>query len=496
MASSRMFPLSAGLACFGRCRWSLAAAEELVSGGPRNLLAGAAGMARDRACLPAAGGPGGRAGCEKLVDISLPHPAAEVAMIGSGGSRRAPWPGEPGRSPDLDLVAAPLRGRGPEVGMLGKVLDRVAGGRPAVVLIEGEAGIGKTRLLGTAVEDARARGMQVALGRAEELEQHRPFGLVAAAFGCVRSSDDPRRAAIADLLASHAGDRGPVTVTSDPGLRFRVVDAFTDLAEALGLAGPLVIGLDDLQWADPSSLLTLAAVARRIAGLPVALLGCLRPLPHSGDLDRVTGVLEAAGARRVWLAPLPGGAVRDLVADAVGAEPGPGLLAETAGAGGNPLFVTELVGALLQEGTVRVAGGRAEVAHPTLPPTLRLTILRRLSFLPDATVQALRAASILGSVFSLTDLATVTGGSALELSVALGDAVRATVVADDGRRLRFRHDLIRDALYDDLPGGVRLGLHREAGQRLAAAGAPAPPGAQHPARAAAPGGGRGDPGAP
>jgi DNA-binding CsgD family transcriptional regulator len=407
-------------------------------------------------------------------------------MIGSGGSRRTPWPAEPGRSPDLDAVAAPLRGRGTEVGILGEVLDRVAGGRPGVVLIEGEAGIGKTRLLDTALDDARGRGMQVAGGRAEELELHRPFGLVAGAFGCVRSSADPRRAAIADLLASHAGDRGPVTVTSDPGLRFRVVDAFTDLVEALGLAGPLVIGLDDLQWADSSSLLTLAAVARRIAGLPVALLGCLRPVPHSGDLDRVTGVLEAAGARRIWLAPLPGGAVRDLVADAVGAEPGPGLLAEAAGAGGNPLFVTELVGALLQEGTVRVAGGRAEAAHPTLPPSLRLTILRRLSFLPDATVQALRAASILGSRFSLTDLATVTGGSALELSVALADAVRATVVADDGRRLRFRHDLIRDALYEDLPGGVRLGLHREAGQRLAAAGAPALQVAEHLVRAAVP----------
>src|SRR5579864_7324665 len=147
MASSRMFPLWAGLACFGRCRWSLAVAEELVSGTRRGLLAGAAGMARDRAGRPAAGGPGGRAGCEKLPDINLLYPAAEVAMIGSGGSRRAPWPGEPGRWPGLDLVAAPLRGRGTEVGMLGEVLDRVAGGRPAVVLIEGEAGIGKTRLL-------------------------------------------------------------------------------------------------------------------------------------------------------------------------------------------------------------------------------------------------------------------------------------------------------------------------------------------------------------
>jgi len=405
-------------------------------------------------------------------------------MIDSGGSRRPRWPAEPWRSPDLDPVAAPLRGRGPEVEILRDALDRVAAGRPALALIEGEAGIGKTRLLETALEDAHAREMQVARGRAEELEQNRPFGLVAAAFRCERSSADPRRAAIADLLSR---DRGAITVTSDPGLRFRVVDAFADLVEALALAGPLVIGVDDLQWVDASSLLTLGAAARRMAGLPVALIGCLRPLPDSADLDRLTGLLDKAGARRIWLGPIAAEAVRDLIADAVAAEPGPALLAEAAGAGGNPLFVTELVGALLQEGTVEIADGRAEVARATLPPTLRLTILRRLSFLPDATVRALRAASILGSSFSLTDLATITGGSALELSRALAGAVRAGVVADDGARLRFRHDLIRDAIYEDLPGGVRLGLHREAGQRLAAAGAPALQVAEQLARAAAPG---------
>ena len=111
------------------------------------------------------------------------------------------------------------------------------------MLIEGEAGIGKSRLLAEALADARSRGMQVAACRAEELEQNRPFGLVAGVFGCVRSSPDPRRAAIAGLLAA-GGDRarGPITVTSDPGLRFRAVDAFADLAEELALSGPLVIG--------------------------------------------------------------------------------------------------------------------------------------------------------------------------------------------------------------------------------------------------------------
>jgi predicted ATPase len=130
------------------------------------------------------------------------------------------------------------------------------------VLVEGEAGIGKTRLLTEVLQDAAGRGMGVAAGRAEELERTRPFGVLAAAFGCTRSSPDPRRAAIAGLLAGQgAGDLGPITVTSDPGLRFRVVDAFTDLVEELALSGPVVIGLDDLQWADPSGLGVLTAWA-------------------------------------------------------------------------------------------------------------------------------------------------------------------------------------------------------------------------------------------
>ena len=139
-------------------------------------------------------------------------------------------------------------GREAEIQALGEALDRVAAGGPAIVLVEGEAGIGKTRLLAKALEDTAGRGMRVAAGRAEELERTRPFGVLAAAFECTRSSPDPRRAAIAGLLASQdAGELGPITVTSDPGLRFRVVDAFTDLVEEQALAGPLVLGLDDLQ---------------------------------------------------------------------------------------------------------------------------------------------------------------------------------------------------------------------------------------------------------
>ena len=366
-----------------------------------------------------------------------------------------------------------IRGRAAEIAVLGDAVDRVVSGRPAVVLIEGEAGIGKTRLLAGVLEDARGRGMQVAAGRAEELERTRPFGLVAAAFGCVRSSPDPRRAAIAALLATRGGDRGPITVTSDPGLRFRAVDAFADLAEELALAGPLVIGVDDLQWADPSSLLTLAAVSRRLTYLPLALIGCLRPSPRIPELDRLVDLLLDAGGRILAVRGLTERAVAELVAEAVAAVPGPGLLAGISGAAGNPLFVTELLGALAQEGAIETAGGRAEVAEVTLPPTLRLTILRRLSFLSEETLQALRAASILGSSFTVTELSVTMARPALELSVVLAEGIAGRVLEESGAVIRFRHDLIRDAIYEDLPLSVRRGLHREAGQRLARTGAPA-----------------------
>jgi predicted ATPase len=320
---------------------------------------------------------------------------------------------------------------------------------------------------------------------ASELERTRPFGLVARMFGCTRSAPDPRRAAIGELLATgEGGDRGPVTVTSDPGLQFRAVDAFADLAEELALDGPLVLGADDLHWADPSSLVTLGALAARLDGLPAAIIGCYRPVPRAADLERLADALDAAGGRRLSLRELDGRAVAELVADVVGAAPGRRLLAGISGAAGNPLFVTELVGALAQEQMITISDGRAEVADLTLPPTLRLTILRRISFLADDTLQALQFASVLGTGFTLTDLAEVTGRSALDLSATLAEPIRARVLKDDGPRLRFRHDLIRDAIYEDLPGSVRGALHREAGQRLAAAGAPASQVAEHLARGA------------
>jgi predicted ATPase len=112
-----------------------------------------------------------------------------------------------------------LHGRVAELRALGDALDRLASGRLTVVVVEGEAGVGKTRLLGEALDVASERGFQVVSGRARELERSRPFGVLADALACTGTSPDPRRRAIAELLATRHGERGPLTVSSDPGTR-------------------------------------------------------------------------------------------------------------------------------------------------------------------------------------------------------------------------------------------------------------------------------------
>jgi predicted ATPase len=217
-------------------------------------------------------------------------------------------------------------------------------------------------------------------------------------------------------------------VTSDPGLQFQAVDAFVDLVDTLGLGGPLVLSVDDLQWTDPSSLLTLAAVGRRLTHAPVALLVSLQPEPRAETLGRVLGVLDIAGPRRLPLGRLEETAVHDLVVDVIASEPTQTLMAQLSAAAGNPLFVTELLAAILEEGAIRTIGERTEMEELTLPPNPHLTILRRLSVLNDDRLDVLRPASVLGSSFSVTDLSTITARSVLELSSVSRQTVQTHLV--------------------------------------------------------------------
>jgi DNA-binding CsgD family transcriptional regulator/tetratricopeptide (TPR) repeat protein len=367
-----------------------------------------------------------------------------------------------------------LQGRLRELELLDACLDRAAAGTLQAVLVEGEAGIGKTRLLDTVLRQAGERGFRVFLGRTDEVERARPFGALVEALGCIAGAGEPRRAEIGRLLTGDLGTgREPIEPTRDPGLQFRLVDAFVDLVEELALAAPIVLALEDLHWSDSSTLLTVRALGRRLTSLPVALLGTLRPLPRVPELEGVVDLLTRDGARHLILEGLDEQAVAALVADLVRVEPSATLLAEVADAGGNPFFVIELLRALGEEGAIEVVDGRAEVGEHSLPPSLRLRILRRLSFLSPETLHFLQVASALGSTFTLGDVATVIGRTMPSLIGSISEAIRSGILQEREERLGFRHALIRDAIYENLPKDVRSRLHLEAGRRLAAAGAPA-----------------------
>lgn len=298
----------------------------------------------------------------------------------------------------MRTVSSALRvvGRDAELAVLGGAVDRAGSGRLTLITVEGEAGIGKSTILSSALTAAAARGARVVSGGGEELERRRPFGVWVDALELTRASADPRRVAIATLLTTAARPGGLITVSSDPGLQFQVVDAVVDLLEDLAHERPLVIGLDDLHWADPASLLTLTVLARRLAGAPVAVIVCRRPLPALPDLERALARVGAAGAVTLRLDGLPDDAVVDLVGQLVAAPPDARLVQEVSGAGGNPLLVAELLAAFATEGAVAVRDGRAVLSTADPLPGLRLSTVRNLGLLPAETLSTLRPASVLG----------------------------------------------------------------------------------------------------
>ena len=387
-----------------------------------------------------------------------------------------------------------LVGRSHELARLKDLAATARAGNGQAVLVEGEPGIGKSRLVAEVLAGAEEEHMRVFRAEAEELDCRRPFGAIADCLGVVVISPDPRRAELARALAGDLPDRpgGPEQRSDGHESEFRLVQALVGLVEDECARGPVALALDDLQWADTESLLVLHRLSRIVADLPLLLLGMCRPTPRPPTLARLRQSLLERGSSSLVLNPLDSDAVALLLAEVVGAEPGPRLARQAVAAGGNPFFVTELVAALrasdsIATGYTTGGGRRAEIGSVALPPALKLTILHRLSFLADEVVDVLRMASVLGSSFSVRDLTVVVDRSAMAVAPILRQAMDAGVLAEAGERIAFRHDLIREALYEDFPTAVRMSLHRDVATALAQAGAPTVHVAEHFVRGASPG---------
>ena len=361
-----------------------------------------------------------------------------------------------------------LVGREAELALAAAAVRELSEGRASVLAIEGEAGIGKTRLVQSIVDDARARDLAVFSGQAHPFERTRPFGVVATALELSRRSPDPRRAAIGALLAGQ-GAAAPTSAGAD--VQYQVVEEIVDLVETSCAERPVLLVAEDLHWADSASLLALSSVARQLPLSALLVVVTARPSPLSPEAVRLLDDLAAAGGRTLQLRPLTSDDVVTLAGQVLGAPPGPALTALLGKAGGNPLWAVAMLGSLADEGMVRRVGDGVEATTSELPASLSALVVRRLRHLPTGTLELLRITAVLGDAVSLRDVAAVARRPATEVVGQLSEAFDTQLLDEADDRVVFRHQLVHDAIYQHIPAPARRLLHREAAIALTTAGA-------------------------
>jgi DNA-binding CsgD family transcriptional regulator len=387
-----------------------------------------------------------------------------------------------------------LVGRHEEVARLEAVLDAARAGRGQAVIVEGEPGIGKTHLAASTTALAREHGFHVAWGSAEQAGWARPFDALLAALDVDRSSPDPDRAALA-ALAGDTTTGGPDFVANVVEQRYRVIEGLGALVERLATKQPTLLVLDDLQWADTSTVEALASMIQRSDDLPLVVLVTTRSAPRPPYADHYVRSLLGAGAHHLVLGPLDDADVDALVTNLLGTAPSPQLRGLVTSASGNPLFIVELVESLRHQARV----GHNQASLPTTTPSdqdpgpsdqdLGRRLLSRLDRLSTDGLAVVQVAAILGAPFSFDELAAVTGRAMTSLTAPVDEAVAAGLLVHRHGLLSFRHDLLRQSVYDSVVPATRRSRHHAIGLALASHGAPAAQVAHHLALGAEPGDG-------
>ena len=352
-------------------------------------------------------------------------------------------------------VSPTLRGRDAELDQFGAMVDNLVAGGSGVALLDGMAGIGKSVLIEEVARLGRAAGCAVAAGRADELNQITPLG---ALLSSLRTDQRPLLAAN-DLVGVQAGDR-----------RIEVLDRLCDILGLEASRHPLVMIVDDLQWADHLTLVAVASFPLRLVSAPILWVLARRTAPASVQLELVWRRLAEGGASTIHLGPIDEFAVADITRDLVGAAPGPSLVRELARAAGNPFYVTALLRRLRETEALELHGGYAQLCRTAvqLQPSI---VASHLSSLSEAGRHLIEIGSVLGDRFHLTVAADMLGVSAGSLVEAVSECLSAELLTDAGDLLAFRHDLLRQAAYAELPEPIRVALHRDAARLLSASGA-------------------------
>jgi DNA-binding NarL/FixJ family response regulator len=385
----------------------------------------------------------------------------------------------------MALLTEQFVGRAEELGSFDEVLGEVDQGNPSAIALIGEPGIGKTRFLAEFARSADQAGRLVLSGSASELERDLPFSVFVDALDEYLRGLDPNRLAVLDedvrTELSHVfPSLSALATTGDVALqheRYRSHRAVRALLEELAKTRSLVLVLDDFHWADSASVELLGALLRRPPAAAVLIALAVRPHQMA---ERLYAALERAhrerGVSRIELGALTPLEARELVGEEVAV-----LYDES---GGNPFYLEQLARSLGRHG----GAGAPDVSLSGIevPSAVAASLSEELGLLSDDARRVLEGASVAGDPFEpeLAAAAAATSEPAAMDAIdelLLLDLVRNTEVP---RRFRFRHPLIRRAVYEATPGGWRLGAHERCAGLLAARGATAAARAHHVERSA------------
>jgi len=330
-------------------------------------------------------------------------------------------------------------------------------GEGTVALIEGAPGMGKSRLLAEVAAMAERLAMRVGLGAADPADT---VVQLAPLFKAVFEGPAPiiERGALADAHTS-------------PEARYWLLEDIEAMLEQAALASPVVICLDDLQWADAGTAAALRALPARLSTVPVGWFLTTRPGPLSPEILNAVDHLERNGAEPIVIGPLDAAAVGRVAADVLLAEPDTALLDMTAGATGSPFLLVELLRGLRDEQLVHIEAGRAALVESRLPQRVSDGMRRRLERASSDARRLATVAASLGRRFSLDDVATMADVSPSSLLSALEELAYGDVIVDRDGELAFVHDLTFEAVRASVPLAVRRALDRQAATVLLAGGA-------------------------
>lgn len=361
--------------------------------------------------------------------------------------------------PALTLSEPPLMpgelyvGRDAELAQAMRAAGEAAAGRMRIVLVTGDAGTGKTALVGQVRQRLAAQGWIVAAGRCPEDEGSPPGWPWAEALRQLVGSATPEP--LAPLLAEHLPHDGDV-----PAARFRLHRAVAAYLDAVSTAAPLLVVLDDLHRADGETLAILASVTADLAACKTLVLGTYRPAEAGEPLSGCLAALASREPARIALGGLDAAAAGELIRATCHRAPDAAtarVIAERTG--GNPFFIRETARLLDSEGTL--------AATTRVPAGVREVLQRRIARLPATAQTILRQAAVIGTETSIDVLADVSGAAEdTVLDAVEAGLVTGLVTEPATGRIRFAHALVRDTLYQSLSRLRRSRLHARAAQAL------------------------------